>query len=396
MSNAIKYKIPDNWIIYNLPKIMMPLIDAKVAIETLKNLPQQRSWVENLQEIELKREIAGTSKIEGADFTEKEFEVALSESPDQLLTRSQKQAHAAKQAYNFIAKLPLDFPIDEELIHKIHRIIVKDADDDHCNPGTLRGKDDNVTYGQPRHRGAVGGRECKEAFSSLVQSIQTIFKKHDPLIQALAAHYHLAAIHPYQDGNGRTTRGLEALMLQRAGLKDICFVPMSNYYYDEKNAYLSKLAETRAMDHDLTSFIIFGLEGIKIQTSRIANEIIIMNQKGLYRNFMYDLFKRLKNKKRRVIESRQIEFLKILLEINSINHFDAYSRLEIHYINLRTSFNTYIRDVNQLIHLGAVNLTLEGDIYTLHINLNWPMEMSETELYEKLKNLPKAKSTKFL
>ncbi len=35
----------------------------------IKMIPYQRSWVEGLQQIELKREIAGTSRIEGADFT---------------------------------------------------------------------------------------------------------------------------------------------------------------------------------------------------------------------------------------------------------------------------------------------------------------------------------------
>ncbi len=34
-----------------------------------------------------------------------------------------------------------------------------------------------------------------------------------------AAHYHLAAMHPFVDGNGRTARALEALMRERAGLR---------------------------------------------------------------------------------------------------------------------------------------------------------------------------------
>ena len=38
-------------------------------------------------------------------------------------------------------------------------------------------------------------------------------------------------MHPFVDGNGRTARALEALMLQRAGLRDSSFIAMSNYYY---------------------------------------------------------------------------------------------------------------------------------------------------------------------
>jgi len=69
--------------------------------------------VEALQEIQLKREVAGTSRIEGADFTDRELDAALKqETTEQLLTRSQKQAHAAMKAYKWIVTLPKDRPID--------------------------------------------------------------------------------------------------------------------------------------------------------------------------------------------------------------------------------------------------------------------------------------------
>ena len=61
-------------------------------------------------------------------------------------------------------------------------------------------------------------------------------------------------MHPFLDGNGRTARALEALLLGRAGLRDSAFIAMSNYYYDEKAKYLAALAETRERDHDLTGF----------------------------------------------------------------------------------------------------------------------------------------------
>ena len=93
------------------------------------------------------------------------------------------------------------------------------CDDDHCAPGRLRGRDENVTFGFPRHRGCEGGPACGKAFSALVDAVKRDFRAHDPLIQAMALHYHFAAMHPFLDGNGRTARALEALLLQRAGLR---------------------------------------------------------------------------------------------------------------------------------------------------------------------------------
>ena len=265
----IHYKIPADWIRFQLNQVLNELVIAKAAILSLRNLPYQKSWVQDLQQMELKREIAGTSKIEGADFTENEFDAALQDSPEELITRSQRQVHAAMQTYNWISHIPDDRPIDTNLIKDIHRRIVFKADDDHCVAGEIRHQNDNVNFGQPRHREAEGGNECKEALSGLVQAINTEYKKYDPLIQALAAHYHLAAMHPFLDGNGRTARAVEALLLQRAGLRDICFIAMSNYYYDEKINYLKSLSEVRAADYDLTSFIKLGLTGIEIQSRRV-------------------------------------------------------------------------------------------------------------------------------
>ena len=90
----------------------------------LVEIPYQRSWADELQRIQLKREVAGTSRIEGAQFTEKELEAAMHETPEQLETRSQKQAAAAVATYRWIAQLPADRPVDENLILEVHRRIV--------------------------------------------------------------------------------------------------------------------------------------------------------------------------------------------------------------------------------------------------------------------------------
>ena len=109
-------------------------MEAKAAIKSLQGIPYQRGWVENLQKMELKREVAGTSQIEGADFTEHELDAAISGDVGKLRTRSQKQVRSALEAYEWIAKLENDRPIDQELIREIHRHIVTGCDDDHCPP----------------------------------------------------------------------------------------------------------------------------------------------------------------------------------------------------------------------------------------------------------------------
>lgn len=399
MDKAIQYDLPRDWIAYDFAAVAPELVEAKAAVLSLVTMPYQRNWVEALQEIQLKREVAGTSRIEGADFTDRELDTALK--PDataaELVTRSQRQAHAAVRTYRWISKLPVDQQLDAGLIFEVHRHIITGCDDDHCEPATLRRQDYNVTFGVPRHRGCDGGDACKEAFGRFISAIQTDYKKHDPLIQALALHYHFAAMHPFMDGNGRTGRAIEALALQRAGLTDNAFIAMSNYYYDEKHSYLDSLSRVRAQGHDLTPFLKFGLKGIALQCQRLSAEIRRHMQRALFHNMMYDLFNRLQSTRKRVIKDRQIALLKILLEVEKIDWYQFIEKAGAHYKNVAHVGKTLNRDIGSLIQLGAIEIRKVGERkWDVSIRLQWPQEITESDFFEKIRKMPKGKTYQFL
>ncbi len=395
---AIRYTTPTHWIRYDIPSILNPLVEAKATVKALKATPYQRDWVDRLQDLQLKMEVAGTSRIEGAEFTALELDAALEEPAENHFTRSQRQAAAAAGTYRWIASLPDDRPIDEALVLDIHRRMVTGCDDDHCEPGRIRTRDHNVTFGFPLHRGCEGGQACKVAFARLLEAVRHEYPAHDPLIQAVAIHYHLAAMHPFQDGNGRTARALEALILQRAGLRDTAFIAMSNYYYEEKPAYLNALAEARARNHDLTPFVVLALLGVAQQCERLLREIKKGVEKAIFRNTMFDLFGRLRTPRKRVIAQRQMEILKLLLDREKLK-FEDLEKLTYHsYRDLADPGRALIRDLNSLIHLGSITFESveEKDTWVFEINLAWPSEIRESEFFDRIKRMPKAKNHRFL
>ncbi len=394
---VIRYALPEAWIRYDHQAIFTELMNAKAALLAMMQMPVQRSWADKLQEVQLKREVAGTSRIEGAEFTERELDAAMRETPEQLETRSQKQAAAAVATYRWIATLPTDFPIDQNLIRDVHRRLVTGCDDDHCVPGQLRAPDENVTFGAPRHRGVEGGEHCAEAMRQLAESVQTSFRAHDPLIQALTLHYHFAAMHPFIDGNGRTARALEALMLQRTGLRDTLFIAMSNYYYENITAYLNILNDTRTGEHDLTPFLKFGLKGIESQCRRLFAEIRQHVAKALFRNTMTDLFVRMKSPRKRVMSERHLQLLNLLLAEEEMT-LSILTEKTRHFYTVKNPFKALIRDLNYLIRLQAVRfkkLPEDGE-YLLTINMDWATQITETEFFKRVKTMPKGKVHGFL
>src|SRR5262249_17643127 len=145
---------------------------------------------------------------------------------------------------------------------------------------------------------------------------------------------HFAAMHPFLDGNGRTARAMEALMLQRVGLRDTLFIAMSNYYYEEKIAYLDALNDARASNHDLTPFLRFALRGIQLQCSRLFGEIRRHISIALYRDTMNELFGRLTSPRKRAITARHMQMLSMLLEEDSLPLDSFVARIN-HLYNLK-------------------------------------------------------------
>ncbi len=395
---TIMYELPDQWGRYDPTLILDELTAAKAAVLSLTSIPFQRSWAEKLQEIELKREVAGTSKIEGADFTDKELDDALSgRAKERDMTRSQRQARAAINTYRWIAALPMDVPVNLDLIKNVHRRIVTGCDDDHCPPGELRGNGQNVTFGRPRHRGVEGGAECEKALTRLVAALNRDLRPHDKLIQALAVHYHLGAMHPFHDGNGRTARAIEALMLQRGQLKDALFIAMSNYYYDEKNTYLSTLSAVRGKHHDLTPFLKFALGGIALQCQRLLREIRTHVQKSLFRDIMGRMYGRLQSTRKRALARRQCEILNTLLDRDApIEYRDLYKLLKSDYRALKEPMRAFIRDLNGVGALGATLVKKEGrketEKFLIEVRPEWATEITETAFYKQINKLPAAKT----
>ena len=191
-------------------------------------------------------------------------------------------------------------------------------------------------------------------------------------------------------------------MLQRAGLKDVLFVPMSNYYYDHKDDYLAALARAREHGHDLTPFLNFALKGIAEEASRVTGRLKKAVRKALFRNFMHELFALLESTRKRVILKRQLDLLNYLLDKDgavALNQLrQEVEREWEHYASRKDPFAAIARDLVRLRELGAVTVRLEKpshDIY-IGVNLDWPSTITDSEFFERLEQLPKSKTYGFL
>lgn len=90
----------------------------------------------------------------------------------------------------------------------------------------------------------------------------------DPLVRVAVSHYQFEAIHPFTDGNGRTGRILNVLMLVDAGVLQQPLLYLSRYFIETKSDYYRLLLAVTA-EGAWEEWILYVLEGIR-QTSRDA------------------------------------------------------------------------------------------------------------------------------
>jgi len=85
----------------------------------------------------------------------------------------------------------------------------------------------------------------------------------DPLLRMAIAHHQFESIHPFYDGNGRTGRILNLLMLQREGLMDLPVLYLSRYITATKDQYYRLLQATRET-HDWTDWCVYIVKGVAL------------------------------------------------------------------------------------------------------------------------------------
>ena len=95
------------------------------------------------------------------------------------------------------------------------------------------------------------------------------------MIRAVVAHFYVVSIHPFADGNGRTSRAVESYFLYQSGVNSRGFYSLANYYYRNRPEYIEQLNRARFLSaQDLTSFILFALKGLVEELEITHREIL--------------------------------------------------------------------------------------------------------------------------
>jgi len=331
------------------PKITRDLEAIGAIFGYFKAIELPESYRKELVSKVTAETVHASTAIEGNTLTEKQVEDVLEGKKIHAADQDIKEIINYNKVLEYIEKFTKEKEvpaITEKFIKEINTIVLKDIRDD------VAGK---YRFGQVR----VGDYLPPEHFkvpSLMREFIQWMRNPQpqnlSPILYTGIAHYELVAIHPFGDGNGRTTRILTTFMLSKNGYDTTSFFALESFYNRNRKAYYEVLnsADSYRVDGkpDLTKWLEYYVEGMLVEAGRAKSRIEELQQKSKIL------------RKKIWLSNLQVKMLKLTFEKETVKTADY---LEISGLSRKGTYNA----IERLVHLGLLKRSGEkkGAYYTI-------------------------------
>ena len=180
-----------------------------------------------------------------------------------------------------------------------------DGLDAHLEEGMVPGAIPAHAAGVGRYRGAPRA-DCPFLLDRLCRWLEdepglTVFEREDDdriataILHAILAHLYLAWIHPFGDGNGRTARLVEFMLLARAGVPLTSAQLPSNHYNLTRAEYyrqLDRASRANGGRGDPLGFIGYAAQGLVDGLKEQCRYVGAVQLSIAWQHFVFDRFRR--------------------------------------------------------------------------------------------------------
>lgn len=354
---------------YDFSQLNSLLVRATVLNETIVDLPILPELASQIEPDIMYSSISGTAAIEGNPITGEDVKrIAQGEEIETYTKKDKQEIKNLIKAYRLLADIEPTaepFILTEELICELHKIITTDVPGENNIPGNYR--NGLVYVGDKGHGGVYTPPKIFEDIRNLMREfVEWINSEEvlhlDPFVRAPLSHYYFCIIHPFWDGNGRTARLMEAILLQSSNVK---YVPreLSTYYYRNVDEYYISFSKSIKLKKDVTPFIKFCLEASVVSLSRIKEDIVFFIRKLSLRDF-YRF-----QKQQKMLTSRQFELLDLLLDDPvTLTLKDLHEKKPFSIFYSKVTTQTARRDLKKLVSQKLLSVD-ENNKYLLNFRV---------------------------
>lgn len=257
-------------------KLLADLEERRWLFEHLPLDPTHAAWLRQRAWV---RTIHGTTRIEGNTLSDVQVEALLrGEGGARISDREAREIIGTREALTLVDRLaPEDVPLAEAVIRELNRLVLWNQSP-LLTPGEYRRGESRVidAAGSPVFRAPPSG-DVPELMREFAVWIATSVNRHPPVVIAALAHLELVAIHPFNDGNGRTARAISRLILVRHGLALGGLVSLDAQLDLDRPAYFSAIRDAVGPDYvpgyDATPFVSYLLRSLTRSADHVLARI---------------------------------------------------------------------------------------------------------------------------
>lgn len=245
-----------------------PLAELDRRRWLFENLPIDPTHAEWMRRRAWVRTIHGTARIEGNTASDVEVEALLAgEGSTKVSDKEAREIIGTRDALTLADELAVSRVLpDEAVIRELHRRVLWNQSPLLTSGEYRRGENRIVDAdGNPIFRTPSSG-DVPELMQEFAAWLATATNRHAPPVVAALAHLEFVAIHPFNDGNGRTARAIARMILVRHGYALGGLVSLDAQLDLDRTAYFAAIRDAVGQDYvpgyDATPFVRYFVASI--------------------------------------------------------------------------------------------------------------------------------------
>jgi Fic family protein len=231
--------------------------------------------LKQLKSIATVRSVGASTRIEGSKMNDEEIDVLLNNIDiSKLQDRDSQEVVGYFEALDIISESYNEIQISERDLKNLHNILLKHSSKDGWHKGKYKQHSNAVEATLPNGTKQIifqtteAGFPTDEAMKRLIKWYKNDTVTH-PLVKCALFTYEFLSIHPFQDGNGRLSRLISALLLLKNGCNWIQYISFEHEIESRKTEYYRVLrsCQTQRPNEDVSEWNNFFFDALKkIQT----------------------------------------------------------------------------------------------------------------------------------
>lgn len=232
---------------------------------------REKQSLKQLKTIATVRSVGASTRIEGSKLTDEEVDVLLKNIDiAKIEDRDSQEVVGYFEALDIISQAYSDIQIAEGDIKNLHNILMKYSTKDEWHKGNYKQHSNAVQAKYPDGTTQIifqttePGVETESAMRNLIEWYNKENSIH-PLVKCSIFTYEFLSIHPFQDGNGRLSRLISALLLLKNGYKWIQYVSFEHEIESRKLEYYRVLRSCQAQrpNENISDWVNFFFDALK-------------------------------------------------------------------------------------------------------------------------------------